>query len=243
MKQTLKKLSAVICMAAVTGSLLFGAAAVSAEEEDSLKAQIALGAEQTAETIITMSDEDIESYLNSGDDFAVSALQAWVDTKDELGAVKEDAVYEAEITEDDGDYIAVVPVGFENYDADFTFIVDPEAGFTSMTIDVDYPLSVYMKGAAQNTIIGIATVFVMLLFLSFIISLFKYIPSGEKKKTAPAATAPAPAASVAAAPAAEQTADDTELIAVIAAAIAAAEGQTSTDGFVVRSIRKVNKKW
>lgn len=241
MKQTFKKLSAVLCTAVVTGSLLFGTAAVSAEEEDSLKAQITLGAEQTAETIITMSDEDIESYLNSGDEFAVSALQAWVDTKDELGAVKEDAVYEAEITEDDGEYIAVVPVSFEKYDADFTFIVDPEAGFTSMTIDVDYPLSVYMKGAAQNTIIGIATVFVMLLFLSFIISLFKFIPSGEKKKTAPAA--PAPAAPVAAAPAAEQTADDTELIAVIAAAIAAAEGQTSTDGFVVRSIRKVNKKW
>ncbi|MCI5902247.1 MAG: OadG family protein [Blautia sp.] len=241
MKQTFKKLSAVLCTAVVTGSLLFGTAAVSAEEEDSLKEQITLGAEQTAETIITMSDEDIESYLNSGDEFAVSALQAWVDTKDELGAVKEDAVYEAEITEDDGEYIAVVPVSFEKYDADFTFIVDPEAGFTSMTIDVDYPLSVYMKGAAQNTIIGIATVFVMLLFLSFIISLFKFIPSGEKKKTAPAA--PAPAAPVAAAPAAEQTADDTELIAVIAAAIAAAEGQTSTDGFVVRSIRKVNKKW
>ena len=35
--------------------------------------------------------------------------------------------------------------------------------------------------------------------------------------------------------------DGTELIAVIAAAIAASEG-TSTDGFVVRSIRKVNRK-
>ena len=37
--------------------------------------------------------------------------------------------------------------------------------------------------------------------------------------------------------------DDLELVAVIAAAIAAAEN-TSTDGFVVRSIKKVNKsKW
>ena len=38
--------------------------------------------------------------------------------------------------------------------------------------------------------------------------------------------------------------DDLELIAVIAAGIAASEGATSTDGFVVRSIRKTNaKKW
>ena len=36
--------------------------------------------------------------------------------------------------------------------------------------------------------------------------------------------------------------DDLELVAVIAAAIAAYEGETSTDGFVVRSIRKVNKR-
>ena len=32
------------------------------------------------------------------------------------------------------------------------------------------------------------------------------------------------------------------LVAVIAAAIAASEGKTSTDGFVVRSIRKVNRR-
>ena len=35
--------------------------------------------------------------------------------------------------------------------------------------------------------------------------------------------------------------DDLELVAVIAAAIAASEGAASTDGFVVRSIRKVNR--
>ena len=38
--------------------------------------------------------------------------------------------------------------------------------------------------------------------------------------------------------------DDTELVAVISAAIAAYEGNTSADGFVVRSIRKSqSKKW
>ena len=38
--------------------------------------------------------------------------------------------------------------------------------------------------------------------------------------------------------------DDAELIAVIAAAIAASEGAASTDGFVVRSIKRANKnKW
>ena len=41
----------------------------------------------------------------------------------------------------------------------------------------------------------------------------------------------------------EPTMADAELVAVIAAAIAAYEGSASTDGFTVRSIRKVNSKW
>ena len=88
---------------------------------------------------------------------------------------------------------------------------------------------------------GVGIVFIVLVFLSFLISLFRFIPGlvEGKKKEAPAAPAPAPVP--VAAPAAEDVTDDTELIAVIAAAIAASEG-TSTDGFVVRSIRKVNRK-
>ena len=55
----------------------------------------------------------------------------------------------------------------------------------------------------------------------------------EAKAAAIAAAAPAQTAE-------ENLADDGELVAVIAAAIAAAEG-TTTDGFVVRSIRKVKR--
>ena len=66
----------------------------------------------------------------------------------------------------------------------------------------------------------------------------KYIPviidKLTKKETAPVQEVKAVAAP--AAPVVEET-DDLELIAVITAAIAAQEG-TSTDGFVVRSIRR-----
>ena len=54
--------------------------------------------------------------------------------------------------------------------------------------------------------------------------------------------APAPVAAPVAEPVVEDVTDDGELVAVIAAAIAASEGKTSTDGFVVRSIRKINRR-
>ena len=42
----------------------------------------------------------------------------------------------------------------------------------------------------------------------------------------------------------EELSDDLELVAVISAAIAASEGAASTDGFVVRSIRRrPSNKW
>ena len=87
----------------------------------------------------------------------------------------------------------------------------------------------------------------VLIFISFIIYLLGFIPklqkklsgkgkAAEEKKETPVQAAPAPAVS---APQAAG-ADDGELAAVIAAAIAASEG-TDPNGLVVRSIKRVGK--
>ena len=105
---------------------------------------------------------------------------------------------------------------------------------------------------------GMGVVFVVLIFISWLISMFKYINVFEAKmKAKKAAAAPAPAAAPQAAPAApapapaaapaeeENLTDDTELVSVITAAVAAYEGKETVDnGLVVRSIKRVsNKNW
>ena len=73
-------------------------------------------------------------------------------------------------------------------------------------------------------------------------SLFKYIPAIEtalKKKPKEVEKEVVEAPVVEEISEEQDMTDDTELVAVIAAAIAAAEG-TTTDGFVVRSIRTVS---
>ena len=103
-----------------------------------------------------------------------------------------------------------------------------------------------MEQAGLNTLMGLGIVFLMLIFLSFLISQFKHISklTEKNKPAAPAALAPAPAPAVVEEEPEEELADDGELVAVIAAAIAAYEGSTSTDGFVVRSIkRSKTNKW
>ena len=108
-----------------------------------------------------------------------------------------------------------------------------------------------MAEATGNTVIGITVVFLALLFISFVISLFKYINKFEQKLAdKKAGKAPAPKAEPAPvqAPVAEAAPemDDLELIAVITAAIHAyeeAQGNTVTGDLVVRSIKKRSSRW
>lgn len=108
------------------------------------------------------------------------------------------------------------------------------------TVDLVYTTGEKMQKAALNTLMGMGTVFVMLIVICLIISCFAVIPKIEKKlKSRKKQVEPAqqqiplePAEQI---PVPET--DDLELIAVIAAAIAASTGQ-STDDFVVRSIKR-----
>ena len=87
---------------------------------------------------------------------------------------------------------------------------------------------------------------IILILISLLIGCFKFIPQIQEKfskKNKQPAAAPAAAPVVAAPVEEEEETSDEELIAVIAAAIAASEGSTSTDGFVVRSIRRRSGSW
>ena len=106
-----------------------------------------------------------------------------------------------------------------------------------------------MGDATINTIIGISVVFCSLLFISYVISLFKYVNAWEQKrasKNAPVVVAePEPEPVVEEEP---EEVDDLELIAVITAAIHAYEQAQGNENIVegdlvVRSIRKRNNKW
>lgn len=244
MNQMLKKVSTTCAAFACAASLMFsGTALVWADSEidETVKNQIETYAEGLTDEIIGLSDDQIEQYMESDDEFTSSAMTAWEGSKDDLGELKETG--DVEIEYSDNEYTATVPVKFDKEDAEFVYVFDKNMTPTSLAVDIQYSFGTTMKNAALNTLMGIGTVFVILIFLIFLISLFKYVPGSgaqQAKKKAETAPAPAPAPVPVAAPVQEE-ADNSELVAVIAAAIAAAEG-TTTDGFVVRSIRKINRK-
>lgn len=195
-----------------------------------------------------MSDLELDlTMINSGvpitgENF-LGMIDAWKAGVEECGEFVTIGDYEMEVKSDSA--VLSADAEFADRDATLEFTFDDEMNMENITISAQYSTGEILQKAGLNTILGMGTVFVVLIFISFIISLFKFIPAIEKKfkkgKQAETKTEEAPKAAPAA-PVVEST-DDSELVAVISAAIAASEG-TSTDGFVVRSIkRRKSNKW
>ena len=243
--KTFKKITSVFMALLVMAALVIGSTSMvfaANEIDETVKTTLVNTAEGLTDTIVGLADADIENYMSSGDDFTVSAMQSWQSSKDELGTKKENNG-ETSVTLKDDQYTVTVPVKFDKADANFVYVFDSTGTPTSLSVDVQYGMAKTLQRAGLNTLMGIGTVFVMLVLLSLLISLFKFIPNPEAKKAAEAKAAKAAKEAEAATPVQaveENLADDGELVAVIAAAIAAAE-ETTTDGFVVRSIRKVKR--
>ena len=254
-----KKISLLLCAVAVM--LCFTACGNSQKAEDVEYNDAAI--EQTTEFMIqycTNADEDlrkefrnmkelnldfqlIQSGIPITAESFLGALDAWDAAVEECGEYESHGEFTPEHTNEG--YKISADAKFSEREATITFIFDEQSYMETMTVDAKYTVNEILTKAGMNTLLGMGTVFVVLIFISFLIAQFKVIPAlfGPKKKEEPVST-PAvsePASVVEAAEAQEM--EDTELIAVIAAAIAAAREEAGMDeagagGFFVRSIRR-----
>lgn len=246
MKQWFRK--AALCFALALSVLTLAACGNSSKDtvepiDPSVKSALEEQAKQYAEqSIYTLSDAEIETQIKfaykTKDEITYNGLTNYLNDKDRLGAFVsvDDAV--ASKTEDG--YSIEINSTFENRTLKLTLGLNELTGKTTeMTFEPHYSLAEQMTDAGANLLVGMGTVFCVLIFIAWVISMFKYISVFEKKmkgKKAPAeapkAAAPAPKAA-APAPAAKQ---DDVMQAVIPAAIAAYEadtaGEQSENGFV-----------
>ncbi len=215
---------------------------------------------QIAEVIITnfaeMGDEDFayfeslsEYQLNytmmssnlpiAAEDF-ISMMSSWKAAEEECGVYISHGDFVAEVKNDG--VVLTASAKYENRNADIAFGFSEDSTLESLDVSAKFSMGEILQKAGLNTLLGMGTVFAVLIFLAFLIYLMKYIPNllelfqekeeGVKEEVQQAVPTP-----VVEEVAVQAGADDLELIAVITAAIAAQEG-TSTDGFIVRSIRR-----
>ena len=180
-------------------------------------------------------------------DFYFDLTQKWMDAMEVSGSyskVKEDSFT---ITKSGKTLTTDLILIFEDREVVFELVYNyHDMQLTGVTINPVYSFGEKMTKAGMNTLISISIVFTVLIIISLLIACFKvfpYLEAKKKEKEALLKAAEAPKDTFVAQieqreeQQPEELADDTELVAVIAAAIAAYEG-TSTDGFVVRSIRR-----
>lgn len=249
MKHTWKKLGGLVSI----GVLALSLSACGSDEEGinaTVMENLYMTTTGTVETLVAYDAATMEQAIeeNPGmDDFTKAAFTSWMDSQEELGAYVgyEDVAPEDAVKKDGTNYVVELDGTFENGAAEIEMVYDMKMQPESIGFSKVYTTAEKLQSAALNTVVGLGTVFIILIFLTFVISLLKYVPAwvdsfGKKKNQEPAPVpvpaAPAPVQSEEE----EELADDGALVAVIAAAIAASENM-SPDGFVVRSIRKSKK--
>ena len=261
MKQRIRRIWLALCMAVCLFALAGCSAAVDTAETIDPQIEMAMqsGSQQYLDLFNQMDDASIEQALATSvknkDTVMENALKSWDSIKDDLGAFVSSET--AVVTKGDG-YIARMNTVYEKRAMEFTLIADEDLSkVETISFSPVYTTGEKMAKAGMNTLMGMGVVFAVLIFISWLISMFKYISVFEAKmKAKKNAAAPAPAAPAAPAPAAapaptaapaeeENLTDDTELVSVITAAIAAYEGKETVDnGLVVRSIKRVsNRNW
>lgn len=207
----------------------------------------------TAKEISQLVAEDTYSqtggmlYLNIDGNAMKNAAISFNNAADKIGEIKEIGTATAKI--DDKTIIVTVPVtgSLKNGNAEVIISNDMFYIVESASLNEESTMADAMVKAALNTVIGMGTVFIVLILISFIIALFGYIPkiqakmAERKNKDVKEESIDNAIAQIVEKEEVDVT-DDYELVAVIAAAIAASEGAASTDGFVVRSVRKVNRR-
>ncbi len=155
------------------------------------------------------------------------------------------------IKKSDEGYLVTIHYTGANRTAVLVLGLDSEGQhITQISVNPHFSTMEKMEKAVLNTVLGMGTVFIILIFISFLIGLFRYISVAEKylkerkekqAKTQQVEEIPVVLSSP---PSEEETGEETgeeeELVAVITAAIAQASGSEAS-GLIVRSIRRVKR--
>ena len=195
------------------------------------------------EQLAAYSQEELTMVAGSiTDELTLKLVEGWMTTTADLGTYE--GLDELVVAKANGTVTVDQYANYSGRQVVVSFVWDydyqeEQLMITDVSVDYVYTLGEKMEKAALNTLMGMGTVFGVLILISLIIYCFRFVNDlenlGKKKKTEEAAPAPAPVAPQVVEE--ESYEDDLELVAVISAAIAASEG-TSTDSFVVRSIHR-----
>ena len=197
---------------------------------------------QLVPSLTELDEETIASIIAYGDDVSINLVSTWEEATEDVGDYQGLGEFTIAKTKDTVTAEQIINFSEREVVLSYVFTYDYELEqpeLTDASVDKVYTLGEKMSKAGLNTLMGMGTVFVVLILISLIIYCFRFISIIQDKLSGKKNEVKSEDAVVDQIGQREeqQLTDDLELIAVISAAVAASEG-TSVDGFVVRSIRR-----
>lgn len=203
--------------------------------------QLQSTSENFVSTLVAMTEDEKAQYLANGSEETIAIVEGWENVANAYGTFVEASSFE--VSKAGKTLTTTQNIQFSERPVVMSIVYNYNTmEMEGITFDPVQSLGEKMSRAGLNTVMGIMIVFCVLILISLIIYCFKLIPyfmeRSRKKPEAVESKAEvkAPVVNEITEHEAVQQ-DDAELIAVIAAAIAAASG-TSTEDFVVRSIKR-----
>ena len=262
----MKKIKLILCLTACFLALT----ACGQDTKKTLDPEVATTLEQTTSDLTTqflaaLDDEQAAQITEQGGEYLeyvisnyfgvkvngngmVNALNSWNSAKPDLGDFVSITGMNADYDDSGKDIIVTLDVVGSKRTAQIEAIYKDDLYKTlnSLTTNINWTFGEKMEKAGLNTLLGMGTVFIVLILISLIISLFNLIPKIQAafNKDKSDVKAVAVDNTIAQIVEKEEETNDLELVAVITAAIAAAGTSGSSDDFVVRSIvRRSGSAW
>lgn len=209
-------------------------------------------AESMCYTFLTTYGSELQnegvSYVYIDGTAFMSAITSFNSAFDTIGELESLGEISSELKDDEIIVTIEVTGSKAGAEAEFIFANDIFLTMEAGALNPTATMGDMMVKAALNTLMGMGTVFVVLILISLIISAMGVIPKIQdkmKKKKSAGTSNDGKAESVdntiAQIIEKEELSDDLELVAVISAAIAAYEGSAAADGFVVKSVRRIRR--
>ena len=209
---------------------------------EEVASQLPVQAESLLKQLYEMNDIELEQVIQNGEQNGqtafVEGVKNFKETKELVGDLV--SIDDTKVFLSEGNYVVKVDYSGKNRKSELSLGFDSNTNQVAIfSVTPKYSVMENMEKAALNTVLGMGTVFIILIFISFLISLFKYISIFENKikakqepviETKENNTVSEP----------ENLEDDLELVAVITAVIAEFSN-TDASNLIVRSIKRVKR--
>ena len=229
---------------------IFALAGCGKKQDDTVPSEVKSELTERGETALkdlyAMDDleltQNIETSKLSDQTVMATGFENFKNTKEEVGNLV--SIDKTEVLKEDANYVVKVDYSGEHRSSELTIGFDEKNGqLTLFSFTPKYAVVENLEKAALNTVLGMGTVFIILIFISFLISLFKYVSVFEnklnkgktEKNTQPEIIVKEEKTEI------KKSEDDLELVAVITAAIANLSN-TDASNLIVRSIKRVKRR-